>query len=32
VPDEIADEIVLALRSATLRGKRVQVRRDRDTK
>jgi ATP-dependent RNA helicase DeaD len=32
VPDEIADEIVVALRSATLRGKRVQVRRDRDTK
>jgi ATP-dependent RNA helicase DeaD len=30
VPDEIADEIVRALRGATLRGKRVQVRRDRD--
>jgi ATP-dependent RNA helicase DeaD len=29
VPDEIADEIVAALRAATLRGKRVQVRRDR---
>jgi ATP-dependent RNA helicase DeaD len=30
VPDEIADDIVRALRVATLRGKRVQVRRDRD--
>jgi len=30
VPDEIADEIVAALRHATLRGKRVQVRRDRE--
>jgi len=29
VPEEIADEIVAALRAATLRGKRVQVRRDR---
>jgi ATP-dependent RNA helicase DeaD len=29
VPDEIADEIIVALRGATLRGKRVQVRRDR---
>ncbi len=29
VPDEIADEIVVALRSATIRGKRVPVRRDR---
>jgi len=30
VPDEIADEIVAALRHSTLRGKRVQVRRDRE--
>jgi ATP-dependent RNA helicase DeaD len=29
VPDEIADEIVARLRSATIRGKRVLVRRDR---
>jgi ATP-dependent RNA helicase DeaD len=29
VPEEIADEIVVALRAATIRGKRVLVRRDR---
>ncbi len=32
VPDEIADDIIIALRAATLRGKRVLVRRDRDTR
>jgi ATP-dependent RNA helicase DeaD len=32
VPDEIADEIIVALRAATLRGKRVLVRRDRDAR
>jgi ATP-dependent RNA helicase DeaD len=32
VPEEIADAIVQALRGATLRGKRVQVRRDRDAR
>jgi ATP-dependent RNA helicase DeaD len=32
VPDEIADDIIVALRAATLRGKRVLVRRDRDTR
>jgi ATP-dependent RNA helicase DeaD len=30
VPDEIADEIVAALRATTIQGKRVPVRRDRD--
>jgi ATP-dependent RNA helicase DeaD len=32
VPDEIADDIIVALRAATIRGKRVLVRRDRDTR
>ena len=32
VPDEIAEEIIVALRAATIRGKRVLVRRDRDTR
>jgi ATP-dependent RNA helicase DeaD len=32
VPDEIAEDIIVALRAATLRGKRVLVRRDRDTR
>jgi ATP-dependent RNA helicase DeaD len=31
VPDEAADEIIRALRGTTIRGKRVLVRRDRDT-
>ena len=30
VPEEIADDIVIALRAATIRGKRVTVRRDRE--
>jgi ATP-dependent RNA helicase DeaD len=30
VPEERADEIVIAMRKATLRGRKVQVRRDRD--
>jgi ATP-dependent RNA helicase DeaD len=30
VPEEIADEIIVALRGATIRGKRVLVRRDRE--
>jgi ATP-dependent RNA helicase DeaD len=32
VPDELADEIVRAMRKATLRGQKVTVRRDRDQK
>ena len=32
VPDEIAEDIIIALRAATIRGKRVLVRRDRDTR
>ena len=32
VPDEIAEDIITALRAATIRGKRVLVRRDRDTR
>ena len=32
VPDELADEIIAAMRTASLRGKRVVVRRDRDTR
>jgi ATP-dependent RNA helicase DeaD len=30
VPDELADEIVAAMRKATLRGQKVTIRRDRD--
>ena len=30
VPDEIADEIITTLRAATIKGKRVPVRRDRE--
>jgi ATP-dependent RNA helicase DeaD len=30
VPEEIADEIISALRGTTIKGKRVMVRRDRD--
>ena len=30
VPEEIADEIIAALRSTTLKGRKVSVRRDRD--
>ena len=30
VPDEIADEIISTLRAATIKGKRVPVRRDRE--
>jgi ATP-dependent RNA helicase DeaD len=32
VPDELADEIVAAMRKATLRGQKVTIRRDRDQK
>jgi len=32
VPDELADEIVMAMRKATLRGQKVTIRRDRDRK
>jgi ATP-dependent RNA helicase DeaD len=31
VPDALADDIVKALRNTTLRGQKVQVRRDRET-
>jgi len=30
VPEEIADEVISALRGTTIKGKRVMVRRDRD--
>ena len=32
VPEEHADRIVIAMKKATLRGKRVQVRRDRESR
>lgn len=30
VPEEIADDVIAALQATTIKGKRVQVRRDRD--
>ncbi|HEU4571421.1 MAG TPA: DbpA RNA binding domain-containing protein, partial [Candidatus Limnocylindrales bacterium] len=30
VPDDVADDVVRALRSATIKGRRIQVRRDRE--
>jgi hypothetical protein len=30
VPEEIADDVIAALSASTIKGKRVQVRRDRD--
>jgi ATP-dependent RNA helicase DeaD len=30
VPEDLADDIVLAMRKATLRGQKVTIRRDRD--
>ena len=32
VPDELADEIVAAMRKATIRGQKVTIRRDREQK
>jgi ATP-dependent RNA helicase DeaD len=32
VPEALADQIIAAMRTASLRGKRVVVRRDRDTR